>query len=89
MRTQNTWVTFVDFKSHAKSNDKVDSISNKDELLWFLVNELLKLKNIDTNIFSYLFFNDRVAFIMDSFDEINPNYGKSVSKWLQEFEKKT
>lgn len=76
------WVVFIDLKFHTKvfkAKYEVEKIYGK-----FFSQEFLKLDSTSKDkVFSHMYDKGKVFFIMDGFDEISPDYTKSVMKILR------
>lgn len=76
------WIVFMDLKEHCKSF-QVDSkitmkIKNREEIVRFFCEKILKIQSFEVRLFAHLFNSDRVIVLMDGLDEICPSYKKFV-----------
>jgi hypothetical protein len=70
------WIQFVDLKKHSeayKKGKKID-LEDPEELLNFLMKNLMNLNKLESEIFRELFNLSRVTFLWDGIDEISPLY---------------
>lgn len=76
------WIVFIDLKQYWRAFEVDNRItidfSNCDIIKEFLADKILKIKDLEAQIFSQLFKFGQVIILMDGLDEICPSYKKFV-----------
>lgn len=69
------WISFIDLQTVEilSKKNQVFTFDSCDKTLKFLSENILKLKSFEYEVFKQLFTKDRVIFLFDGYDEINPS----------------
>lgn len=87
------YIVFMDLQKHCSEYDKNGKVSmmfdSAKEICIFFCEKILKLQIFQRQIFSDLFNENRVIFLIDAFDEISPSYNDFIVNLLKGLNKQS
>lgn len=86
------WVLFVDLKEFVESYEKdakmtTNPFQSADDVTKFFCRKIMKLKDFDEIVFTQLFNQNRLIFLLDGFDEVSPSFKQfniNLTKFIRE-----
>jgi NACHT domain len=85
-RFPSNWIVFIELKEFIPFYQRDERISanfnNRQFLVKFLSEKILKLQNFAAKAFKILFDENRIVFFLDGFDEVAPGFKKFIIKLM-------
>ena len=79
------WVVRIDLNASTEAFIKNKKKLTSDNVVEFIVDKLLKLKELEKELFKHLLDKKKVVLMLDAFDEIRPSYEKKGIEFFESF----